>query len=100
MDEWIDINKDEKHVAKEREKARTLKKSAWWQQQLDAGVCHYCGKKVGADELTLDHIVPVSRGGCSNKGNLVPACRDCNQKKKYLTPAEQILADLEKKGDL
>ena len=79
MDEWIDINKDEKHVAKEREKARALKKSAWWQQHLDAGVCHYCSKKVGVDELTLDHIVPVARGGCSKKGNVVPACRDCNQ---------------------
>ncbi|MFO7937927.1 MAG: HNH endonuclease [Kiritimatiellia bacterium] len=100
MDEWIDIRKNEKHVAREREKAKALKKSAWWRRQLDSGICHYCGKKVGADNLTLDHIVPVARGGCSSKGNVVPACRDCNQKKKYLTPAEQILSDMEAKGEL
>ncbi|MDA3926376.1 MAG: HNH endonuclease signature motif containing protein [Kiritimatiellae bacterium] len=100
MSDWIDIQKDEKHVARERAKARELRKSVWWKQQLDAGRCRYCGKKVGGDVLTLDHVVPVARGGCSNKGNVVPACRDCNQKKKYLTPAEQILADLEKKGGL
>jgi len=100
MDEWIDIQKDEKHVAREREKARALRRSGWWKQQLDIGICHYCGKRVGGDALTLDHVVPVARGGCSNKGNVVPACQDCNQKKKYLTPAEQILADLEKSGGL
>jgi 5-methylcytosine-specific restriction endonuclease McrA len=100
MDEWIDIQKNEHHVARERERARLLKKSAWWQQQLDAGICHYCHKKTDADELTLDHVVPIARGGCSNKGNVVAACRDCNQKKKYLTPAEQILADLEERGEL
>ncbi len=100
MDEWIDINKSEVHVSRERDKARVLRKSGWWQQQLNVGICHYCGAKVGADALTLDHVVPVSRGGCSTKGNVVPACLDCNQKKKYLTPAEQVLAELERNGDL
>ena len=100
MKQWIDIQRDDKHVAREREKARALRKSIWWKQQLAAGVCHYCGAKVGGNALTLDHVVPVARGGCSNKGNVVPACLDCNQKKKYRTPAEQILADLEERGDL
>ncbi len=98
MDDWIDIRKDERHVTREREKARALRKSVWWQQQIEAGVCHYCGKRVGADSLTLDHVVPVSRGGTSTKGNVVPACEACNKTKKYLTPAERILADLEKDG--
>jgi len=30
----------------------------------------------------MDHLVPLSRGGRSNKGNLVPACKDCNNRKK------------------
>ncbi len=98
MNEWIDIRKDDRHVAREREKARALRKSAWWRQQIQAGVCHYCGKQVGADALTLDHVVPVARGGSSTKGNVVPACAACNRTKKYLTPAEQILADLERGG--
>ncbi len=98
MGEWIDIRKDEKHVAREREKARALRKSAWWQQQLQAGVCHYCGRRVGADALTMDHVVPVARGGMSTKGNVVPACDACNKDKSCLTPAERILADLERAG--
>ncbi len=96
MGEWIDIRKDERHVAREREKARALRRSDWWRQQLQAGVCHYCGRKVGADALTMDHVVPVSRGGTSTRGNVVPACAACNKTKKYLTPAEQILEELER----
>jgi 5-methylcytosine-specific restriction endonuclease McrA len=98
MGEWFDIRKDERHVAREREKARALRKGAWWRQQLQAGVCHYCGKRVGAGALTMDHVVPVSRGGESRKGNVVPACEACNKGKKSLTPAERILADLERDG--
>jgi len=95
MAEWIDIRKDSRHVAREREKARALRKSVWWQQQVQTGVCHYCGKQVGAEALTMDHVVPVVRGGTSAKGNVVPACDACNKSKKILTPAEQILAQLE-----
>lgn len=100
MDDWVRINKDEKHVARERVKARELRNSQWWKHILARGVCHYCGKQVGADQLTMDHVVPVARGGRSNKGNVVPSCKTCNNQKRCLTPAEQILADLEEKGEL
>ncbi len=36
----------------------------------------------------MDHIVPVSRGGMSTKGNVVPSCKPCNTKKKQLLPME------------
>ncbi len=36
----------------------------------------------------MDHIVPIARGGKSTKGNIVPACKDCNNKKKQLLPME------------
>ncbi len=36
----------------------------------------------------MDHIVPLSRGGKSTKGNLAPACKVCNTKKKQLLPME------------
>ncbi len=36
----------------------------------------------------MDHLVPLVRGGKSSKGNLVPACKDCNNKKKYALPWE------------
>ncbi len=96
--DWIDIQTDPKHVSAERRKAREIKQSNWWKEQLARGICHYCGEHFDADELTMDHVIPVARGGYSTRTNIVPACFACNQKKKYLTPAEQALAELEEKG--
>jgi len=78
-------------VKKEKEKARVLKDSVWWQNQLAKGECHYCGETFARKDLTMDHIVPVSRGGKSTKGNVVVACHPCNSDKKYYTAAELIL---------
>lgn len=86
---------DPVRVRKEREKAQKLKKSQWWKQKLSAGLCHYCGKKFAAKDLTMDHIVPIARGGTSTQGNVVPACRPCNQDKKLSTPVDQLFAQLE-----
>ncbi|MBP5226465.1 MAG: HNH endonuclease [Kiritimatiellae bacterium] len=99
-DDWVDIRKDEAHVARERAKAQALKQTPWWREQLRKGVCHYCGKEVGAENLTMDHVIPVARGGKSVQSNVVPACQACNQAKRCQTPAEQILADLEAEGTL
>jgi 5-methylcytosine-specific restriction endonuclease McrA len=85
---------DEKHIRKERERARQLRASPWWKSQLAKGTCHYCGKTFPPDELTMDHLIPVARGGTSTKGNVVPACFACNQSKAAQTPAEQILSSL------
>jgi 5-methylcytosine-specific restriction protein A len=95
MSDWIDIKKDPKHVARERAKAKELRKSEWWKQALAKGICHYCRKKFDSTELTMDHILPVVRGGKSVKSNCVPCCKECNNEKKYLTPAEMILRELE-----
>ena len=43
--------------------------------------CQYCAKKFPELELTLDHIIPKSRGGQNTWENLVTACKKCNQKK-------------------
>jgi 5-methylcytosine-specific restriction endonuclease McrA len=97
-DDWIDINKDPRHVAREREKARELRRSTWWKQQISRGICHYCGRSYPPEELTMDHILPVVRGGKSTRSNCVPCCKECNNEKKYLTPAEIILRELEEGG--
>ena len=94
MEDWLDLHPDPAHVRREREKARELRRTPWWRAQIAKGVCHYCGQHVGPENLTLDHVVPVARGGRSTRGNCVPCCRDCNAKKKAYTPAEQILAQL------
>jgi len=50
--------------------------------------CQYCGEKRGANELTLDHILPRSRGGDNSPVNIVTACVGCNQRKGSRTPDE------------
>jgi 5-methylcytosine-specific restriction protein A len=94
-DDWIHIEKDPAHVKRERGKAKELRKSGWWQQQLAKGVCHYCGEHFQPTELTMDHVLPVARGGKSTKANCVPCCKACNNDKKFLTPAELIMRELE-----
>ena len=47
--------------------------------------CQYCGTR---RELTLDHVVPSSRGGIHTWTNLVTACKRCNAKKGDCTPEE------------
>ena len=75
-----------------------LPPGAGFRAQLAKGVCHYCGQQVGAANLTMDHVVPVARGGRSTRGNCVPCCKECNNKKKAYTPAEQILDQLFPQG--
>ncbi len=84
---------DEKHVKREKLKARTLRKSNWWKQKLATGICHYCEKSFSSEDLSMDHKTPISRGGTSNKGNVVVCCKACNSEKKYYTPAEMILQE-------
>src|ERR1043165_3361834 len=48
----------------------------------------YCGDKKTAAELTLDHILPRSRGGDNSPVNVVAACLACNNRKGDRTPAE------------
>jgi len=78
----------EEELAREKEKARRLRRSQWWLNKIQRGICYYCRRKVGRRNLTMDHVVPLSRGGKSKKGNIVPACKECNSKKKYMLPLE------------
>ena len=50
--------------------------------------CQYCGERKNPVELTLDHILPRSRGGGNSTLNVVTACRACNQRKGSRTPEE------------
>ncbi|MBW2521824.1 MAG: HNH endonuclease [Deltaproteobacteria bacterium] len=79
---------DEAEIRREKEKARKLRKSRWWLQKIAAGVCYYCGTVYEQKDLTMDHIIPLARGGRSTKDNLVPCCKDCNSRKKTLLPIE------------
>lgn len=59
----------------------------------DGNACVYCGKE---KDLTLDHVIPKSRGGKTNWVNLVAACRGCNGKKGNNTPEEAGMPLLKK----
>jgi 5-methylcytosine-specific restriction endonuclease McrA len=54
----------------------------------DKNMCMYCGKTFRLADLTIDHIVPQSKGGKSNWHNCVASCFYCNNKKKNRTPEE------------
>lgn len=75
-------------LRKEKDKARALRKTQWWQRQVQKEVCYYCHRPTPARELTMDHVIPLIRGGRSSRNNIVPACKDCNNKKRYLLPWE------------
>jgi 5-methylcytosine-specific restriction endonuclease McrA len=52
----------------------------------DDGTCQYCGVELPIDELTVDHIIPLSRNGKDHWSNVVAACKGCNKRKgNYLT---------------
>jgi hypothetical protein len=58
-----------------------------WESLLDAykGKCAYCGKQMtkeaGPDQITRDHVDPISKGGTDDITNILPACRSCNSSK-------------------
>jgi 5-methylcytosine-specific restriction endonuclease McrA len=54
----------------------------------DHFTCQYCGVQPGMEELTLDHVLPRSRGGQSRWDNCVLACLECNKRKADRTPEQ------------
>ena len=79
---------DEEQIRREKTKAREIRHSQWWKNECGRGECYYCKQRFHPRDLTMDHIVPVVRGGRSTKGNVVPCCKECNNQKKYLLPIE------------
>jgi 5-methylcytosine-specific restriction endonuclease McrA len=81
-------NITDEELKKEKAKARAIRKTQWWKRKCSKGECYYCGNSVRPGALTMDHLVPLIRGGKSSRGNVVPACKSCNNKKKHLLPIE------------
>ena len=57
----------------------------------DLYTCQYCGAQPGRGELTIDHVIPRSRGGMTTWENSVTACKACNHKKRDRTPEEAAM---------
>lgn len=54
----------------------------------DGGKCQYCGRKFALSALSLDHVIPLSKGGLSSWDNVVSACVPCNTRKSDRTPTQ------------
>ena len=54
----------------------------------DDNRCQYCGKRLSVSQLSIDHVVPKSRGGKSSWLNVVAACNPCNTRKGGRMPHE------------
>ncbi|MGN7613210.1 HNH endonuclease [Magnetococcales bacterium HHB-1] len=88
---WQDqliIPMDFDYVEQERRKAKELKRTQWWKNRLGEGKCSYCGERFPPKELTMDHKVPLIRGGKTSRSNCVPACKECNREKENMTPQQ------------
>lgn len=57
----------------------------------DGNTCQYCGKRLSTSALSLDHVIPRSRGGPTTWANVVCACVRCNVRKGGRTPEEANL---------
>jgi 5-methylcytosine-specific restriction endonuclease McrA len=79
---------EERDLKRERHKARRLRETQWWKRKLAKGICHYCGRRFPPAALTMDHVVPIARGGRSTRSNAVACCKKCNTAKKQLLPME------------
>ena len=77
----VDIEQ-ETHVKREKAKAKRLRYTRWWIQKCAAAQCFYCQTNLLPEQVTMDHVVALSRGGRSTKSNIVTACYACNQNKK------------------
>ena len=88
MEDTYFVPADAEHVAREKNKAKELRRSQWWKRRRAAGQCHYCQQSFSPNELTMDHVVPLIRGGYTTKSNVVPCCKHCNSQKQHLLPVE------------
>src|ERR1039458_2327420 len=67
MNDIYFIAADPEHIRCEKAKARELRASQWWKNQLGHGICYYCSRKFAPMELTMDHRMAIVRGGKTTK---------------------------------
>lgn len=65
--------------------APCVKRQIYGQQK---GLCAYCGQHRNIKYMTVDHIMPLSKGGTDDIVNLQCTCKMCNQLKDDMTPHE------------
>lgn len=74
-----------KYVHVPYKNASLSRKNILWRDEHE---CQYCQSKLNESNQTLDHVLPVSRGGKHEWTNLVACCKGCNSRKADRTPDE------------
>ena len=87
---WAKNNPEKIRAQTERRRIRKLQNKEYLitekeYKKLYLQPCVYCGSK---KRITMDHVIPISRGGTHGIGNLVPACLSCNSSKRDKTIME------------
>lgn len=49
--------------------------------EVGGGRCHYCECELSREAMTIDHVIPLAKGGPNSQDNMVIACRACNEAK-------------------
>lgn len=85
---WIENNRERKYWLNNLRRAMLAKAEGsytygeWLEcKKLHGKKCARCGKPEGEVVLTVDHIIPLSKGGSNYISNIQPLCRSCNSKK-------------------
>lgn len=92
-DDYHPASPDAPPVVK-RSRRKQISKGKWHSVMMMHGYkCHWCGIGLCGDKskfnfATMDHLIPLSRGGTNQNSNLVPACHACNHKRGNQLPAE------------
>ena len=64
-------------------------------------ICAYCDRELRFVEMTADHVIPLSRGGRDEIGNVVTACAPCNREKGNMTGDEfAVYRDIVSRDDV
>ena len=77
-----------KYISKRKINLHCNRKNVAWR---DNNVCQYCAKKFKFKDITMDHVIPKSRGGGKTWMNIVAACKKCNNDKNDRTPEEACM---------
>jgi len=82
--EFAEVQAEYKDDSPERFIARRRVRAIIWEKTK--GRCWYCGCEMNPFvEFTVDHVIPICRGGTNDYDNLVPCCRSCNRSKGKAT---------------
>jgi 5-methylcytosine-specific restriction endonuclease McrA len=71
-----------RHRRRVRKKGGKITLDEWTTIKQQQGFrCYWCKQKFEDKELTMDHVIPLNKGGLHDEGNIVAACRSCNLSK-------------------